>query len=43
MKQAIEWQDNLLLFQAMVQSLLYKNDRVVGVKTNLDLTFRVNR
>jgi len=40
MKQAIEWQDNLLLFQAMVQSLLYKNDRVVGVKTNLDLTFR---
>ena len=38
MKQSIEWQENLMLFQAMVQSLIYKNDRVVGVKTN----FRLN-
>lgn len=40
MKQSIEWQENLMLFQAMVQSLIYKNDRVVGVKTNLDLVFK---
>lgn len=40
MKQAIEWQENLLLFQAMVQSLIYKNGKVTGVRTNLDLEFK---
>ena len=40
MKQAIEWQENLLLFQAMVQSLIYKDGKVIGVRTNLDLEFK---
>lgn len=40
MKQSIEWQENLMLFQAMVQGLIFKGDRVVGVKTNLDINFR---
>ena len=40
MKQAIEWQENLLLFQAMVQSLIYKDSKVIGVRTNLDLEFK---
>jgi len=39
MKQSIEWQENLMLFQAMVQGLIYKGGRVVGVKTNLDINF----
>ena len=39
MKHVLELQDNLDLFQAMVQSLIYKDGRVVGVKTNLDVEF----
>ena len=40
MKQTLEWQENLCIFQAMVQGLLVKNDRVVGVQTNLDIAFK---
>ena len=39
MKHVLELQENLDLFQAMVQSLIYKGDRVVGVRTNLDVEF----
>lgn len=39
MKHVIELQPNLDLFQAMVQALIYQGDRVVGVKTNLDVDF----
>ena len=39
MKHVIELQPNLDLFQAMVQGLIYQGDRVVGVKTNLDVDF----
>lgn len=39
MKHVLELQDNLNLFQAMVQGLIYKDGRVVGVKTNLDVDF----
>ena len=39
MKHVIELQDNLDLFQAMVQGLIFEGDRVVGVKTNLDVEF----
>lgn len=39
MKHIIELQANLDLFQAMVQSLIFKNGQVVGVKTNLDVDF----
>jgi tRNA uridine 5-carboxymethylaminomethyl modification enzyme len=39
MKHVLELQDNLDLFQAMVQGLIYKNGRVVGVKTNMDVDF----
>jgi tRNA uridine 5-carboxymethylaminomethyl modification enzyme len=39
MKHVLELQENLDIFQAMVQSLIYKNGRVVGVKTNLDVDF----
>ena len=39
MKHVIELQQNLDLFQAMVQGLIYKDGRVVGVKTNLDVDF----
>ena len=35
----IELQDNLDLFQAMVQGLIYEGDKVVGVRTNLDVEF----
>lgn len=39
MKHVLELQENLDLFQAMVQRLIYKDGRVVGVKTNLDVDF----
>ncbi|CAA6696646.1 MULTISPECIES: tRNA uridine-5-carboxymethylaminomethyl(34) synthesis enzyme MnmG [unclassified Lentimonas] len=39
MKHVLELQDNLDIFQAMVQGLIYKDGRVVGVKTNLDVDF----
>lgn len=39
MKHVIELQDNLDLFQAMVQGLIYEGDKVVGVRTNLDVEF----
>ncbi|MGB0257176.1 MAG: tRNA uridine-5-carboxymethylaminomethyl modification enzyme MnmG/GidA, partial [Coraliomargarita sp.] len=39
MKHVIELQDHLDLFQAMVQGLIFEGDRVVGVKTNLDVNF----
>ena len=40
MKQSIEWQENLDVFQALVDEVVMKNDRVVGIKTNLDVTFK---
>jgi tRNA uridine 5-carboxymethylaminomethyl modification enzyme len=39
MKHVLELQDNLDIFQAMVQGLIYKNGSVVGVRTNLDVEF----
>ncbi|MEM1222795.1 MAG: tRNA uridine-5-carboxymethylaminomethyl(34) synthesis enzyme MnmG [Verrucomicrobiota bacterium] len=39
MKHVLELQDNLDLFQAMVGKLIFEGDRVVGVKTNLDIEF----
>ncbi len=39
MKHVLELQDHLDLFQAMVQGLIFEGDRVVGVKTNLDVDF----
>ena len=39
MKHVLELQANLDLFQAMVQGLIYKGGRVVGVRTNLDVDF----
>ena len=39
MKHAIELQPGLFLFQAMVTGLIFKSGRVVGVETNLDLSF----
>ena len=39
MKHVLELQANLDLFQAMVQGLIYAGDRVVGVRTNLDVDF----
>lgn len=39
MKQTLEWQDDLTLFQAMVTSLIFKGDRVVGVSTGLGIEF----
>ena len=39
MKHVIELQDNLDLFQAMVQGLIYQGDKVVGVRTNLEVEF----
>ncbi|MEM8867281.1 MAG: tRNA uridine-5-carboxymethylaminomethyl(34) synthesis enzyme MnmG, partial [Verrucomicrobiota bacterium] len=39
MKHVLELQGNLDLFQAMVQGLIFKGDRVVGVRTNLDVEF----
>ena len=39
MKHVLELQKNLDIFQAMVQGLIFKKDRVVGVRTNLDVEF----
>jgi len=39
MKHTIELQERLDLFQAMVQGLIFDGDRVVGVRTNLDVDF----
>lgn len=39
MKHIIELQDNLTLFQAMVTGLIYEGDKVVGVRTNLEVEF----
>jgi len=39
MKHVIELQQNLDLFQAMVQGLIFDGDKVVGVRTNLDVDF----
>ena len=40
MKQAIEWQENLHVFQALVDELVMNKGRVVGIKTNLDIEFK---
>lgn len=39
MKHTLEWQENLQLFQATVTGLIFKQGRVTGVRTNLDLEF----
>jgi len=39
LKHVCELQPNLTLFQAQVTGLIIKNDKVVGVQTNLDLDF----
>jgi tRNA uridine 5-carboxymethylaminomethyl modification enzyme len=39
MKHVIELQEKLDLFQAMVQGLIFEGDKVVGVRTNLDVAF----
>ncbi len=39
LKHTIELQENLTLFQATVNSLIFEGDRVVGCRTNLDVDF----
>ena len=39
MKHVIELQENLDLFQAMVQGLIFEGDSVAGIRTNLDIEF----
>ncbi|HTB63648.1 MAG TPA: FAD-dependent oxidoreductase [Opitutales bacterium] len=39
MKHILELQPNLTLFQALVTALIFEGDKVIGVKTNLDLDF----
>lgn len=39
MKHVVELQEHLDLFQAMVDGLIFKGDRVVGVRTSLDVAF----
>ena len=39
MKHIMELQPNLTLFQAMVESLIYKNGRVIGVQTTFGIEF----
>ena len=39
MKHVIELQDKLDLFQAMVQGLIFEGNKVVGVRTNLEVEF----
>lgn len=39
LKHTLELQPNLQLFQALVTGLIYKQGRVVGCRTNLDLKF----
>lgn len=40
MKHTLELQPNLQLFQATVTGLIVENQKVVGVRTNLDIEFR---
>jgi tRNA uridine 5-carboxymethylaminomethyl modification enzyme len=39
MKHVLELQENLDLFQAMVEGLIFEGDKVVGVQTNLAVSF----
>lgn len=39
MKHVLELQDNLDIFQAIVEGLIFESGRVVGVKTKLDVDF----
>ncbi len=39
MKHVLELQENLSIFQATVTGLIYKNGKVVGCQTNLDVDF----
>ncbi len=39
LKHTIELQENLTLFQATVNNLIFEGDRVVGCRTNLDVDF----
>jgi tRNA uridine 5-carboxymethylaminomethyl modification enzyme len=39
LKHTLELQENLQVFQATVTSLVFQGDRVIGVKTNLDIEF----
>ncbi len=39
LKHTIELQENLTLFQATVNSLIFKDGKVIGCKTNLDVDF----
>jgi tRNA uridine 5-carboxymethylaminomethyl modification enzyme len=39
MKHVVELQENLDVFQAVVQGLIFEGDRVVAVNTNLDVQF----
>ena len=39
MKHVVELHKGLFLFQAMVTGLIFKSGRVIGVETNLDLSF----
>lgn len=39
MKHTLELQPNLTIFQGMVDKLIFKNGKVVGVKTNLEVDF----
>lgn len=39
MKHVLELQENLSIFQATVTGLIFKNGKVVGCKTNLDVDF----
>ena len=40
LKHTLELQPNLQIFQAMVTGLVYKEGRVIAVKTNLDIEFQ---
>ena len=39
MKHTLELQPNLFLFQALVESLILKNDQVIGIKTQFGIDF----
>lgn len=39
MKQTLEWQQGLQLFQATVTGLIFEQGKVTGVRTNLDIEF----
>ena len=39
MKHTLECQPNLTIFQALVEGLIFKGSRIVGVKTNLEIDF----